>query len=76
MKNYTTLIILGAPRSGTNSLRDSLTNIPGYYTWNCDEINYIWRYGNRDYPNDNLPLNLLTNKKKQLGLLYCWLPRA
>lgn len=38
-----TLFIIGAPRSGTNALRDSLVRLPGFYTWNCDELNYIWR---------------------------------
>lgn len=63
-KNFIPLIIIGAPRSGTNSLRDCLTSLTGYCTWNCDEINYIWRYGNRDYPYDNLPIKLLTDEKK------------
>lgn len=48
------VIILGAPRSGTNILRDVVTRIPGYATWPCDEINYIWRHGNRSYPTDAL----------------------
>lgn len=53
------IIIIGAPRSGTNILRDSLTSIKGLGTWPCDEINYIWRYGNRCYPNDEIPASLL-----------------
>lgn len=40
------LIILGAGRSGTNMLRDALTQFPGMGTWPCDEINPIWRHGN------------------------------
>jgi len=47
-----TVIIIGAPRSGTNILRDILTRIPGIGTWPCDEINYIWRHGNLTYPSD------------------------
>ena len=39
------LFIIGAPRSGTNALRDSLTRLPGFYTWPCDEINFIFRHG-------------------------------
>ena len=49
------LVIVGAPRSGTNILRDVLTRVPGMATWPCDEINYVWRYGNRDHPDDELP---------------------
>ncbi|MCH2101937.1 MAG: sulfotransferase [Planctomycetes bacterium] len=50
------LVILGAGRSGTNMLRDVLASLPGYTTWPCDEINYIWRHGSRDWPNDALPV--------------------
>jgi hypothetical protein len=45
-------IIIGAPRSGTNILRDVLTSFPGIATWPCDEINYIWRHGNINSPTD------------------------
>ena len=44
--NYQPLIIIGAPRSGTNMLRDVLCKLDGIATWPCDEINYIWRHGN------------------------------
>lgn len=44
--NYLPLIIIGAPRSGTNMLRDVLCQLDGVATWPCDEINYIWRHGN------------------------------
>jgi len=44
--NFTPLIIVGAPRSGTNMLRDVLCQLDGINTWPCDEINYIWRHGN------------------------------
>ncbi len=63
-KSFIPLIIIGSPRSGTKALRDCLTNLSGFCTWNCDEINYIWRYGNRDYPYDSLPIKLLTDQKK------------
>lgn len=43
---YQTLVIIGAPRSGTNMLRDTLCKFQGVETWPCDEINYIWRHGN------------------------------
>jgi LPS sulfotransferase NodH len=51
---YSPLIIIGAPRSGTNMLRDVLTSLPTVETWPCDEINYIWRHGNVRYPSDEL----------------------
>ena len=40
------IIILGAPRSGTNMLRDLICQYPKFTTWNCDEINPIWKYKN------------------------------
>ena len=46
------IIIIGAGRSGTNILRDVLTSFEGVVTWPCDEINYIWRHGNRSYATD------------------------
>ncbi|HDQ03259.1 MAG TPA: sulfotransferase [Deltaproteobacteria bacterium] len=46
------VIIIGAGRSGTNMLRDSLCSIEGFETWPCDEINYIWRHGNVQHPSD------------------------
>ena len=49
---YDKLIIVGAPRSGTNMLRDMLAKLPGVGTWPCDEINYIWRHGNVRYLSD------------------------
>ena len=56
------VIIIGAPRSGTNMLRDVLTTLPGYSTWPCDEINYIWRHGNVRFPSDEIPEALATPK--------------
>ncbi len=35
-------------------LRDVLTGLPGFATWPCDEINLVWRHGNRDHPSDEL----------------------
>ena len=46
------VIIIGAGRSGTNLLRDIISAMPDYGTWPCDEINYIWRYGNARQPTD------------------------
>ena len=51
MKN-TPIIIIGAGRSGTNILRDSICALRGFETWPCDEINYIWRHGNVGHPTD------------------------
>lgn len=48
------IIVIGAPRSGTNMLRDVLTSLPGCGTWPCDEINFIWRHGNARFPTDEL----------------------
>ena len=56
--DFTLVVIIGAPRSGTNILRDVLTTIDGITTWPCDEINYIWRHGNARHPSDELPANL------------------
>jgi hypothetical protein len=53
--SYQPVIIIGAPRSGTNILRDTLARLPGAGTWPCDEINYIWRHGNVRFPSDAFP---------------------
>ena len=47
-------IIVGAPRSGTNMLRDVLTSLDGFATWPCDEINLMWKHGNLEVPHDEL----------------------
>jgi hypothetical protein len=54
VKNERDVVIVGAPRSGTNMLRDVITTLPGFSTWPCDEINLTWRHGNRDLPSDEL----------------------
>lgn len=46
------VVILGAARSGTNALRDALAALPSFGTWPCDELPYVWRYGNRQRPTD------------------------
>lgn len=56
--SYQKVVIVGAPRSGTNMLRDVLTSLPGIETWPCDEINYIWRHGNVRYQTDEFPREL------------------
>ncbi len=52
--DYRPVVIIGAGRSGTNMLRDVLTQLAGFGTWPCDEINYIWRHGNVRHPDDEL----------------------
>ncbi|MDD9893788.1 MAG: sulfotransferase [Gammaproteobacteria bacterium] len=59
------VIIIGAPRSGTNMLRDVLTSIQSIGSWPCDEINYIWRHGNVRFPSDELPPEAATPKVKK-----------
>jgi Sulfotransferase family len=54
------VVIIGAPRSGTNMLRDALDRFPQIVTWPCDEINYIWRHGNIRYPSDEFVPDLAT----------------
>lgn len=68
------LIIIGAARSGTNILRDTLLKIPGYVSWNCDEINPIWRHGNLDkdhdiLTSDNASLEVINYVNKQFNKL-------
>jgi len=46
-------------------LRDVLTSRIGFHTWPCDEINYIWRHGNRDWPTDEFPAAFATNHVKE-----------
>src|SRR5690554_4725698 len=60
MLHYQPVVIIGAPRSGTNMLRDVLCQFDGVATWPCDEINYIWRHGNVRYPSDEIPVELAT----------------
>jgi hypothetical protein len=56
--SYQDIVIIGAPRSGTNMLRDVLTRLPGVGSWPCDEINYIWRHHNVRFPSDAFPPGL------------------
>jgi hypothetical protein len=58
------VIVIGAPRSGTNMLRDLLCLLPGTGTWPCDEINYIWRHGNVRYPSDEFSRDMATQDVK------------
>jgi hypothetical protein len=58
------IIIIGAGRSGTNILRDSICALEGFETWPCDEINYIWRHYNRDHNSDRFLADQATPKVK------------
>jgi len=49
---FTPVVIVGAGRSGTNVLRDTLCRISSFGTWDCDEINPVWRHGNLAVPHD------------------------
>ncbi len=64
MGDFNPVIIIGAPRSGTNMLRDVLTSFEKIGTWPCDEINYIWRHGNVRYPSDEIPRERATEPVK------------
>ena len=59
-KSFRAVVILGAGRSGTNVLRDCLTQFPEFATWPCDEIQPIWRYRNGSHPTDELPVAMAT----------------
>jgi sulfotransferase family protein len=58
MPDYRPVIILGAARSGTNLLRNTLCKMPGYQTWPCDELPTMWRHSNLAYPHDEFPVEL------------------
>lgn len=63
--SYQPIIIIGAPRSGTNMLRDILCEFKGVGTWPCDEINYIWRHGNKSLETDQFDKSMVTPKIKK-----------
>lgn len=65
MASANDVVIIGAPRSGTNMLRDVLTALPGLSTWPCDEINYVWRYGHAHYPSDELAPDMVTDASRR-----------
>lgn len=63
--DFEPIIIIGAGRSGTNMLRDIISQLPGFGTWPCDEINYIWRHGNASYRNDEFGVEQTTESVKK-----------
>ncbi len=62
MMRFKPVLIVGAPRSGTNMLRDVLCSLPGVGTWPCDEINYIWRYRNAGCATDEFTPDMASEK--------------
>lgn len=59
------IIIIGAARSGTNMMRDTLVKFDDFATWPCDEINYIWRYGLKSEKDDVFFTSQVTEEKKK-----------
>ena len=69
--NFNPILIIGAARSGTNMLRDILSQLPNHTTWDCDEINPIWRHGNINHPNDVFTAEMAhPNTIKYLSLIH------
>ncbi|WP_022668296.1 sulfotransferase family protein [Desulfospira joergensenii] len=58
------VVIIGAPRSGTNIIRDVITSFDNVGTWPCDEINLIWRYGNSTFLSDEFTPDMVRDKVK------------
>jgi len=46
------VFIIGAGRSGTNILRNVLTSFSDMNTWPCDELDLVFRHGNRGVEDD------------------------
>ncbi|MGH9342061.1 MAG: sulfotransferase [Acidobacteriota bacterium] len=65
MRPYQPLIIIGAPRSGTNAIRDALTTLSRVGTWPCDELNPLWRYDNWNELTDELSAEQMTNRGRR-----------
>ncbi|MEM7179067.1 MAG: sulfotransferase [Pseudomonadota bacterium] len=45
-------MLSSAPAGPAPTSRDTLNTLPGWETWDCDEINLIWRHGNLRHPHD------------------------
>lgn len=70
------IVIIGAPRSGTNMLRDLLCGLDSMATWPCDEINYIWRFGNARHPSDEFTADMATPRvRKYIRRQFDWVRR-
>lgn len=71
------VLIFGAPRSGTNLLRDLLTEHRAATSWPCDELNGMWKYGNEDTKHDALsPLAATTRVRTYIRRRFTALARA
>ena len=57
------VIIIGAPRSGTNILRDTLVEFNDVCTWPFDETNFLWKKGHKINENDELSIDQLSKDK-------------
>ncbi len=55
------VFIIGAGRSGTNILRDVLTSFSDMETWPCDELDLVFRHGNKEAQDDRF-LNTHVNE--------------
>ncbi len=63
------VIVIGAARSGTKLIRDTIARHPDVSKIPYD-INYIWRYGSEKLPHDEITPNLLTDKSASKIRLY------
>ena len=63
MNKIQPIIIIGAPRSGTNMLRDTLVEFNKVCTWPFDEINFLWKKGHKINANDELSSDQLSINK-------------
>src|SRR2546430_7511188 len=59
--SFQPVIVIGAARSGTKLLRDCLGTADEFAVVPYD-INYLWRLGNEQFPNDELTPEQLTPK--------------
>lgn len=55
------IILLGAPRSGTQMFRDMICEHKDISTWPYNEMTYMWRYNNRTSPTEELDPSLATD---------------
>lgn len=65
MTAFRPVIIIGAPRSGTNMLRDALAALPQVSTWPCDELPYMWKVHNTHISHDALVPAMATQSVKR-----------
>jgi hypothetical protein len=61
MTSFEPIVLIGAARSGTKVLRDSLAAAAGTGCVPYD-VGYVWRYGNEASPDDVIPAEAVTPK--------------